>query len=473
MPLDHIIVLMMENNSFDRMLGALLPERSGGGGIKGTAGNHFNIDPQTHNPIYLKPTTTREVQLDPGHNLANTLAQIKGPSKGFVEDFVKKYPNSRPQDRQEIMGYYPDGELPILHELAQAFTICDAWFSSLPGPTWPNRVFAHTGTSLGYTTNSIFNAWDQTTLYDLLDARRISYKIYYGDKSQTYVLMHKPWVDAMQYFFRDVQGPEAKFPQYCFIEPHYGTFSPSGQNDQHPPSDVRRGEKLIGDVYNALRANDALWQRSLLVITYDEHGGFYDHVYPPATVAPDNRTDPHFDFKQLGVRVPTILVSPWLAQGVIKDIFDHTSLLKFLIDKWGLSDDLGKRAAALSPTNTFKKYLLGSPRRTSKSLQKLRIPSVLPPQESAELTDYQETLMDLSRELASQIGDPDVRLPLLREPVEGTPKARMQLAAEQFDAFLLDRAKASVGSAPARGKVRPTRLARPHKKRAPKRQPRG
>jgi phospholipase C len=437
---------MMENNSFDRMLGALFPERSGGGGIKGTAGNHFNIDPQTHSPIYLKATSTREVQLDPGHNLDNTLIQIKGPNKGFVEDFVTKYSNSRSQDRQEIMGYYPDGALPVLHRLAKSFTVCDAWFSSLPGPTWPNRVFVHTGTSLGYTTNSILNVWDQTTLYQLLDARGISYKIYYGDLSQTYALIHKPQVDAMKYFFRDVQGPETSFPKYCFIEPHYGTISPSGQNDQHPPSDVFRGEKLIADVYNALRANDPLWQRSLLIVTYDEHGGFYDHVYPPPTVAPDNRTDPHFDFKQLGVRVPTILISPWVAPGVITDIFDHTSLLKFLIDKWGLRDDLGYRAAAASPTNTFKRYILRGPRRIPENLRRLNVPSVLPPRDAGELTDYQETLLDLSRELASEIGESDVRLPLMRQPAEATTTSRRQLAAEQFDAFLLDRAKAAATS---------------------------
>jgi phospholipase C len=442
--LEHIIVLMLENNSFDRMLGALFPERAGGGGIKGTAGNHWNDDSSLNPPVrhQMAPTTTRQVLKDPGHELSDTLAQLQGPCKGFVGNFVAKYPNSAWADRQEIMGYYADGQLPSLHRLAKAFTVCDRWFSSMPGPTWPNRVFVHTGTSLGYTTNSMGNNWDQRTLYEAFDDLRISWKIYHGDGdiSQTSVLRHSPWVYPMKNFFKDIGTAETRFQKYTFIEPHFGTLNKTLQNDQHPPSDVRKGDALIANVYDALRANDALWQKSLLLITYDEHGGFYDHVDPPATVPPDNGIDASkFDFKKLGVRVPTVLVSPWLDQGVIQDTFDHTSLLKFVCDKWSIGNQLGNRVASAS-TNTFAKYIRKQPRNTSKVLSKLSVPATLPPLHGTAPTDHQEALIELGRSLASRVADVDLRNQLLLPPAGPGDGERAQQAVERFEAFLLDKA---------------------------------
>jgi len=439
MSLDHIIVLMMENNSFDRVFGALLPDRSGqGGGIKGST--YSNTDNTTGSIYTLKPTQTREVQDDPGHDLGDVLEQIVGPCKNFVNNFVKKYPSSRSTDRQEIMSYYPDGSLPTLHKLAKTFTICDRWFSSMPGPTWPNRCFVHTGTSLGFTDMNSLHYWDQTTLYQLLSAQGISWKIYYGDIASTYILVNKPdpsQVYPLRQFYLDAAGPEKNFPQYVFIDPAY--FGKDA-TDQHPPHDVLRGEALIADVYNALRSNNNLWQRSLLVITYDEHGGFFDHVSPASTIAPDNRRDGSgFDFKLLGLRVPTLLVSPWLNQRVITDTFDHTSLLKFLIDKWGLSNSLGARASWRG-TNTFKNYLR-TPRNTDRLLPRIDVPKFLPTQVQMQLTDHQWALCDMAQLLASELRDPSVRIPLLRRPPVRTPAAEAQLAMDRFDAFLLDRAK--------------------------------
>jgi phospholipase C len=450
--LDHIIVLMMENNSFDRMLGALLSERSDGGGIKGTAANHWNDDgsatplpPVRH---VMQTTTTHIVQPDPSHELPDVLKQIAGPNLGYVTDYATVYPTggSTPStwlQRQEIMDYYDDGVLPILHTLAKQYTICDRWFSSLPGPTWPNRVFVHTGTSLGYTTNSVGNNWDQTTIYELLDNNNISWKIYCGDGdiSQTAVLRHTPWVDSMRNFFPAAQAPAASFPQYCFIEPNYGTLHKASENDQHPLSDVFRGELLIRDVYNALRANDALWQSSLLIINYDEHGGFYDHVAPPPAVPPDNRTDgTGFKFDKLGVRVPSVLVSPWLDQGVISDTFDHTSILKFLVQKWGLANLLGDRVAAPS-TNTFANYLRKSPRSTYGLLPTTTIPSLIAMPDNLPLSDNQRDLIELGHHLALQISDPSIRNGLTTRPIDPTPMVEGRLAVEQFQSFLSDRVK--------------------------------
>jgi phospholipase C len=199
-----------------------------------------------------------------------------------------------------------------------------------------------------------------------------------------------------------------------------------------------RGEKLILDVYKALRANDPLWQRSLLVVTYDEHGGFYDHVSPPHTaVKPDNfpvypPVSPvgRFDFTQFGVRVPTILVSPWLDQGVISDVFDHTSILKFVSNQWGLGNYLGNRVASPA-TNTFAKYLRKTPRQVRKP-PAIHVPDFLPPPSDEELSDYQEELIELGQVLATRLEDPEMRLALLKNLPDPTPVDRKRRSAPTF-----------------------------------------
>jgi phospholipase C len=449
--LDHIIVLMMENNSFDRMLGALFPERDGGGGIKGSESKYWNVNPKTGQKIYLKPTNAQEVKIDPGHELADVKEQLSGPfvppgpapsgpCQGYVSNYVGKYAG----DPQEIMGYYPEGFLPVLHSLARNFTVCDRWFSSVPGPTWPNRFFVNSGTSMGYTTNTGGpSQYTQRTIFDTLSDAGLHCMVYYHDVSQTAAFASKPPLDSIKHFLNAVGGPEANFPKYCFIEPHYGILSKQGQNDQHPPCDVFSGEKLIDEVYKALRANDALWQRSLLVITYDEHGGFYDHVVPPAADPPDSHVDPQFNFDRLGVRVPTILVSPWLNPGVIQDTFDHTSLLKFMIDKWGLTNYHGNRVAA---ANTFKRYLRSSPRIAGPASKIPTAPAYMPAQAGTELNDNQKALMELCAVLAAQIEDPVVRAPLVRKALKPTEEAQAQLAVQQFQAFLFDKAKQSLSA---------------------------
>ena len=484
--LDHIIVLMMENHSFDRMLGALLPQRSDGGGIKGTVANNWNDDTSATAipPIrhVMAPTTTRLVQPDPMHDLADVLKQIgdyKDPTNlGYVTNYATTYPTITWPQRQEIMGYYDEGDnvVPNLHTLAKNYTICDRWFSSLPGPTFANRVFMHTGTSKGYTTNSPSNEWDQMSIYDLLGNYQISWGIYYGDMSSTVLLQPAPlFAYPMRQFWTLANGPAANVPQYCFLEPNYGVYSQASENDQHPMSDVIAGDQFIRDVYNAIRANDELWQSSLLVINYDEHGGFYDHVPQPATVAPDNYRDGSgFNFETLGVRVPAVLVSPWLKQGVISDTFDHTSVLKFLIEQFGLTNGyLGNRVADTT-TNTFTKYLLNSPRSTYGLLTTANQEVIAAP-DNLPKSDLQQALIDIGRHLATQISDPNVRNALAAPPVDPSPNAQGRLAVEQFEAFLTDRAKQRpvstaglTGAAAAKPRqVRP-RKTKPRKAKAPK-----
>src|SRR5258708_5492368 len=192
--------------------------------------------------------------------------------------------------------------------------------------------------------------YDQTTIYDLLKGKGIPWSIYHHGMPQSMVLEHL-WDKFDHYhridnFFVDAKGNADEFPAYAFIEPSYGG---PDQNDQHPPTDIRKGEILIAKVYNALRANEALWQSTLFVLLYDEHGGFYDHVVPPANAEPPDDNTQEFSFTQYGVRVPAILISPWVAKGFISDVFDHTSLLKYVCDNWGLdAAALGRRTAKAS-----------------------------------------------------------------------------------------------------------------------------
>jgi phospholipase C len=189
---------------------------------------------------------------------------------------------------------------------------------------------------------------DQDTIFDRLNAARKTWKIYFYDFPASLLLKNQRRAENLanyqlfDTFFHDAAGPADAFPQFVLIEPKY--FG-EAQNDDHPPHNIMKAEKLIADTYNALRSNPVLWERTLLVILYDEHGGFYDHVVPPSNaVAPDEHTA-SFDFTQLGVRVPAVLVSPWCDAGVCHAQFDHCSLLKYLCDKWQLPP-LGNRTRA-------------------------------------------------------------------------------------------------------------------------------
>jgi phospholipase C len=150
----------------------------------------------------------------------------------------------------------------------------------------------------------------------------------------------------MDRFFADAAGDAAKFPEFAFLEPKYFGLD---QNDDHPPHNIMKAQKLIADVYNAIRSNDPLWESTLLAVVYDEHGGFYDHLIPPRTIAPDSNQQ-EYTFDQLGVRVPAILVSPWLDATVASTQFDHTSLLRYLQKKW----DLGSLGARTAQANSIE-----------------------------------------------------------------------------------------------------------------------
>jgi phospholipase C len=334
------------------MLGCLDEVHADLDGVHSTA-TRPNVD-GNGTTFTLKETTERQVLLDPHHDHPSVLRQIADDNGGFVREFTNAYPNSTHDDRQNVMGYYRLDFLPALHALGRNFTVCDRWFSSLPGPTWPNRFLALSGTSMGEVAMpgglaaadpKWYTGQDQDTIFDRLDAADKSWKVYFYDFPCSLLLTHQranlARYEQFDNFFTAAAGPAAEFPAFTFIEPRY--FG-EGQNDDHPPHNTMKAEKLIADTYNALRSNPDLWATTLLVVVYDEHGGFYDHVTPPAAVSPDDHTD-EYSFTQLGVRVPALLISPWCDARVEHTQFDHTSLLKYLCDKWEMAP-LGERARA-------------------------------------------------------------------------------------------------------------------------------
>ena len=280
-----------------------------------------------------------------------------------------------------------------------------------------------------------WHCYDQATVYERLSQKGISWKIYHDGEAQSLVLVHQLlYMDhyhSMDVFFNDTQQDHSAFPQYVFIEPCY---SGTGQNDQHPPSDIMKGELLIAKVYNALRCNEDLWNRTLLVILYDEHGGFYDHVQPLGTVAPDDNTD-EFSFDVLGLRVPALLVSPWLDPAVLHTTFDHTSLLKYVTDKWGLGD-LGKRTAqASSFASELEKRVDARPQTPGPFTGAL-----LGPQEvmNTAVNPNQEALISFSQLLEAHMSDVEDLAAVGSRTIKMVtgPQAQFSVAKDRFDRFI-------------------------------------
>jgi phospholipase C len=348
-PFRHVVLLMLENHSFDQMLGCMTEVYPDLEGIRPSA-PHVNRDAGGRE-YAQHPRTTLQMKPDPKHESKNTLAQLQDHNGGFIKDYLGFYGEKARDSCPDIMGYFPRGKLPALHVLAEQFTICDHWFSSLPGPTWPNRFFALSGTSNGRVLmpegiKQLGMLWTQTqdTIFDRLSAQKVPWSVYFYDFPSSLILRHQRRPENLanyrriDRFFEEARGPEAEFPSFAFIEPKYFGID---QNDDHPPHNIMKAQKLVADVYNAIRSNPDLWSTTLLAVVYDEHGGFYDHVEPPAAIPPDGHTE-EYTFDRLGVRVPALLISPHLRAGVVNTQLEHTSLLRYLIGKWGL-DPLGAR----------------------------------------------------------------------------------------------------------------------------------
>jgi phospholipase C len=376
----HIVQLMLENRSFDQMLGFLY-ESSGNKspagqpfeGLVGTESNPddtgrevevYKIDQSAPHP-YLMPGA------DPGEGFQHTNYQLFSTydpqhgaiptNKGFVVDFkaaiasdlAKGFKDTLPgTNASEIMGMYSPEMLPIMSGLAKGFAVCDHWFSSAPTQTLPNRGFAAAATSLGFLQNAHAKFFTCPSIFGQMSKKNVDWAIF-GFNREPMTRMDFPDTraapDSHYGHFRDFQerAAEGTLPAYTFLEPDWGAEG----NSQHPNYDVAKGEQLIYDVYYALRRGPR-WNDTLLVITFDEHGGNYDHVPPPwGAVPPDDSAGEFgFDFTRFGVRVPALLVSPRIAAGTVfrakRGTIDHTSVLKTIELRWNIDPLTARDKAA-------------------------------------------------------------------------------------------------------------------------------
>jgi phospholipase C len=339
--IEHLVVLMMENRSFDHMFGFL---RSPDWPIDGLTGTETNPDINGA-PVRVSPDArySGDFTPDPGHDFISVNEQIFGNSTGTgtptMQGFVRAY-HGKTKDAAKshnIMKCFAPGRLPALQTLAREYAVCDRWFASVPGPTLPNRAFVWGGTSLGRVDMNP-NYLTLKTVFELLDGHGVSSKIYFTDVTigltVSFLLQRAKKFFAFFDSFRD-DCKNDRLPAFSFLEPRFNDLSTPGQffpaADQHPDHHVFQGEIVIKSVYDAVTSNKKVWEKTLLVITYDEHGGLFDHVPPPATVNPGDKPPGStlFNFERLGVRVPTVLVSPFIPRGtIIRDkVFDHTSVI--------------------------------------------------------------------------------------------------------------------------------------------------
>jgi len=288
---------------------------------------------------------------DPDHHFPAVDLQIFGgdtsPTRvANMQGFVRSYFNQQ-QDvghSQKIMYYFAQNQLPVLTTLALEFAVFNRWFASIPGPTICNRAFAHYGTSFGRVDMDLLyvNEPFQSIYSRLINANpKHTAKLYYYDTTSstmeiTNLLQNQPELfGSYQQFLSDCSS--GNLPDYSFVEPNYNDHdSDTGEevaSDQHPDHDIQAGELFIASVYKAIKSSP-LWPNTALLVVYDEHGGIYDHVVPPPCTpdqftasANDTGTGMPFAFDRLGVRVPAILISPWIPAGtVVNRVFDHASI---------------------------------------------------------------------------------------------------------------------------------------------------
>ena len=437
--IEHIVVLMLENRSFDNLLGWLYedgaPNDQYFDGLNKELWNPMsNLDANGtpfveqvwvrkngEAPAHGSYAALHEVEYtkdfcqpdpDPGEGYKDTNHQLFGvydvdtvyPPDPTNLGFVDNYKNAMlygtycfgdaPTDPRAILNCYTPDETRVLSALAQQFAVCDQWFCPVPSQTWPNRAFAFAATSDGNVNNRPDWVATSKTIFDQLTDAGKSWKVYHGVQwnksandgegavqpfSLTQIMLDPAKATAyaanfqiFDEFYNDVSASE--LPAYTFLEPQFSTIKNSSgvvvaqQNDQHPPSDIRDGEQLIADVYEALRDSE-LWDKTLLVITYDEHGGCYDHIAPGTAKAPiasgsdAGPVDPFFGFRfnRYGLRVPAVLVSPWIPAGTVARpqtysdpsvldsgqttarYFDHTSVIASVRNKFKLEGYLTDR----------------------------------------------------------------------------------------------------------------------------------
>lgn len=366
-PIDHVLVVMMENRSFDHYF-QKLPEY-GQPDVDVAPAGFSSPDPNgVPVPIYHE---SNYCIVDTNHEWKGSHEQVNdGAMDGFVRTnhgwgTLPPGGSEALRDGARAMGYFDATDLPFYYFLANEFSIADRFFCSLQGPTFPNRSYLYAGSSFGVTGGDL-PPGDATTVFDYLEARQVDWKVYKSPNGAPgfatfftqYLKYQADHVRLTADFLADAAA--GTLPSFAFIDPGLGVVSGDWDNDdEHPPADPQVGQRFVGTIVDALVKSPA-WPRTALFITYDEHGGLYDHVEPPPACKPDDLEpvlaagDPAEHFDELGMRVPLIVVSPYAKQHhVSHETYDLTSILRFIEARFVMPALTGRDANALAPWDMF------------------------------------------------------------------------------------------------------------------------
>ena len=368
-PIKNVVVLVQENLSFDTYAGGLTYNSKIDGLVNRTYCNPSNVEDHKSYNVCAKPTAKNVAPDDPDHSIAGGSMQVystyhpdntsHASMQGFVTEQMRSYGIDRDLSRAaEVINYYTSDHVPVLNAMAENFVLFDAWFAAVPGPTNPNRAYLTSGTSHGHGMNDIdflTSSLPQVSIFQQLSAANISWINYSNATGFLPDALFYKWtvqtgkgetnVKPIDQFYRDAKA--GTLPQFTWINPECCSYM-----SFRPPSPINMGEGFIKGIYEAIRSSPQ-WNETLFILTFDEHGGFADHVSPPDNVPPgDHHTHKEwaldgsqieFKFDRLGIRVPTILMSPWVGKGVVQNRptdqpndFTHTSILKYVAELWDL-----------------------------------------------------------------------------------------------------------------------------------------
>lgn len=383
--IQNVVVLVQENRSFDTFFGGLTYNSSIDGVLNTPYCNPLDIKSPDNADVCAQPTANNVAPDDPNHGISGGNMQIYGTyhpdedaikagtftppaaaggalMKGFVSEQRTMYRTGNNIDRAaEVINYYTPAHIPVFSSLAQEFLIFDRWFAAVPGPTNPNRAYLTSGTSRGHGFNDVdfdMSALPQRNIFQQLSEKGVSW-INYSNTTRSGFLpdaLFYRWTVAsghaashvrdMDEFYTDAAA--GTLPQFTYLNPECCTYQ-----SFHPPSPIDVGESFVKGIYEALRSSPQ-WNTTLFILTFDEHGGFADHVPPPTNVPPGDAlaytelapdAEPiTFDFTRLGMRVPTLLISPWVRRGHVEKSpppdhvgeYTHTSIPAFLAKMWDL-----------------------------------------------------------------------------------------------------------------------------------------
>lgn len=416
----------MENRSFDHIFGWLKQTRPDIDGLTGQEFNRFNASDPDSPKVFVKNDAVF-VDEDPGHSIQAITEQIFGsevdrfdpaPMNGFVQQ-AKSMDAHMPEN---VMSGFKPELVPVYTELANEFAVFERWFASVPASTQPNRFYVHSATSHGASSNvrkDLIHGFPQKTIFDSLDENGLSFGIYYQNIPATLFYQSLRTLKHITKFHNyglrfKLDASLGRLPNYVVVEQRYFDVNMFPANDDHPSHDVAEGQRFVKEVYETLRASPQ-WKEMALLITYDEHGGFYDHVPTPVSGVPnpDGIIGPepfYFRFDRLGVRVPTLLISPWIDRGTVigkpngptpTSQFEHSSIPATVKKLFNLTSNfLTKRDAWAGSFESYFK-LRDTPREDCpEKLPEVKV-SLRPfgPRGDKKLSEFQIEMIQLASQL--------------------------------------------------------------------------